>query len=144
MPEVKTRIDINSDAQTVWNVLTDIPAHAEWNTIFRDFKGTAELGRGVKLKVMFAGKHRAFAGKILDCDENKVFAWGSPKSALDILINARHYFILEQTGDNKTQLTHGETFGGLLPLLAWPLIKGVKPLYEQFNRELKARAENQS
>lgn len=142
MPEVKTAIDINADAQTVWNILTDIPGHAEWNSVFRDFRGTAATGRGVKLKVMFAGKHRTFAGKVLECEEARVFAWGSQKSPLDALISARHYFTLEEISAGKIRLTHGETFGGLLPTLLWPLIRKVEPLYQLFNEELKAKAES--
>ena len=141
MPEVKTEIEINASAETVWNVLTDIPNHQQWNTVFTDFKGTAELGRGVKLKVLFAGKKRAFAGKILDCDSPNVFAWGTPKSPLDLLISARHYFNIEKISDDKVRFVHGEKFGGLIPTLLWPLIRKVEPQYQQMNRELKAQAE---
>jgi len=143
MPEIRTDIEIQSDAQSVWKLLTDIEGHKTWNTIFKDFKGTAEVGRGIKLKLKVAGKDRPFAAKVLTSDSPKEFAWGSTKSALDLLISARHYFIIEELAENKVRFTHGEKFGGLLPTLFWPLIKGVEPQYHQMNKELKAKAESE-
>lgn len=142
MPEIKTEIIINSDAESVWNILTDIPNHQKWNTVFRDLKGTAEVGRGIRLKLNIAGKARPFSAKVLECNQPKTFAWGSAKSPLDILISANHYFHIEALSDNKIRFIHGEKFGGLLPLLLWPLIRKIEPQYQQMNTDLKNQAES--
>ena len=54
----------------------------------------------------------------------------------------RHYFILEELGNDRTRFLHGEHFSGLLSGLVLRFIgKDTEAGFKQMNQALKERAE---
>lgn len=139
-----TEIIINAPAASVWAVLTDFAAYPEWNSFITAISGS--LAEGGRLNVCIqpqGGRAMRFKPRILACRAPHEMRWlGS--LPLRGLFDGEHYFLLEALSEQQTRLIHGERFSGLLVgLVEASLDKHTLPAFEQMNRELKQRAEQQ-
>ena len=69
--KIYTEIEINANAEKVWNTLTDISKHEDWNTLFK-----VNNGRFVKdTKLDITINDMGFKPKVLTVDANKKLVW---------------------------------------------------------------------
>ena len=141
--EFVTQIEINTTAENVWNVLTDLNSYPQWNPMIRWAKG--EVRPGVKLTVRFepvGSKGYTFTPKLLIVEPNRQLRWlGYPR--IPKLIDTEHYWTIEQLTDTKTRLMHGAViYGWLTPLSRNAFEKSSRIPFEQMNRAHKQRAES--
>ena len=144
MKSITTDIIINASREKIWNILSDFSAYPDWNPFVTEITG--ELIDGSKLNVTLkieGGKPTSFSPSLISVIPGEKICWQG-KIFVKGLFDAIHYFILEETQDGKTQLTHGENFKGLL---VKPILKNIeKPTldaFRQMNLALKAKAEQQ-
>ena len=132
MPEIKTTITIDAPKEKIWEILLDFDRYPEWNPFMR-LKGRPVVGQTIKLEAHVDGRVLKLGAKI---------RWGGPDNPVaGLLINAEHYVRIEAVGDDRCRIDHGETFGGLIGTLAWPMIRQSEKQYAAMNVALKARAE---
>ena len=142
MKEISTDIVIDAPKERIWELLTDFEGYANWNPFIYKMSGKLKKGSMVNFKVNAKGRNLFFVAKIRTYDENKALSWGGPEIDLvSKIVNADHYFEIEEISENQCRLLHGERFSGLLPKLAWRLIKTLQPSYEAMNEQLKIKAE---
>lgn len=142
MPEIKTTVTIDALKEKVWEILMDLERYPDWNPFMRVMTGTPAVGRTLKFEAHVPGRVLKLGAKVRSCDENRAFSWGGPDVALaGLLVKAEHYVRIEPLGDDRCRVEHGETFGGLLSMLAWPVIRRAEPAYVAMNEALKERAE---
>ncbi len=111
MKELRTEIIINATPDQVWKVLTEFTSYGEWNS-FMVVEGKLAVGERLKNTMVLNGKTQVFKPIIQKVEENKTFEWlGSLPLGV---FKGRHYFMLEELGNNRTKLIHGEKFSGLL------------------------------
>lgn len=144
MKSISTETIIDASREKVWKILSDFPAYPGWNPFIT--KITGDLTEGSKLNVTLqieGRKPTSLSPSLVSVIPGEKICWQG-KIFVKGLFDAIHYFILEETEDGKTRLTHGENFQGIL---VNPILKNIeKPTLEAFiqmNLALKAKAEQQ-
>lgn len=131
-------VDIQADAETVWNYLTNAAAYPDWNSTVNRIEGKITLGG--KIKVFAAiSPDRAFPVTVATLEPSKKMVWsgGMPLG----LFRAERTFELSNLGTGGTQLKMWEDFSGLLLPLFGGTIPDLRPAFDDFAKDLKAVAE---
>jgi hypothetical protein len=142
MHEIRTEITIESPAKRVWGILTDFPAHAEWNPFVRQIEGEPKKGARLTIRIQPpGGRGMTFRPTVLAAEAGRELRWLG-RLVMPGLFDGEHYFLLEEVEGGRTRLTHGERFSGVLVGFAkGGLEGGTRAGFEEMNRALKARAE---
>jgi hypothetical protein len=138
---ISRKININSPPDTVWKILTDLESYEKWNPFIVSSKGNPCVGEILVNRMEPpGGKAMTFKPRVTIVEENSVFEWlGS--AGIPGIFDGRHRFELKETSSG-TQLTHSETFSGLLvrtfrESLDTHTLQG----FQAMNEALKVRAE---
>lgn len=144
MPDVTihTEIEINTPAERVWEVLTDLAAYTEWNPMIR--RASGELKTGSRLTIYFnppGSKGTTFHPKLLTVEPNRELRWqGQP--GIPGIIESQHFFNITTISANKVHLAHDIIFYGLIiPFIRKIVIRSSEGPFVAMNRALKKRAE---
>lgn len=143
MLEITTEIQIKATAAQVWSVLTDFPAHAEWNPFVQRIAGPLIVGSKLTVTVRPpGGKGMTFRPRILAATPDAELRWLG-RFLVPGLFDGEHYFRLYPVGTTETRFVHGERFSGLLVALARAsLDSATRAGFEAMNQALKARVES--
>ncbi|MEI7778330.1 MAG: SRPBCC domain-containing protein [Actinomycetes bacterium] len=135
-----TNIKIDAAPQMVWDVLTDLPNWASWNTTITGTQGTISLHAKVKVSVT-ANPGRAFPVKVtaLNAPRQMVWTGGMP---LGTFVGTRTFELEPQAGG--THFTMTEVYTGLLAALITRSIPDLQPSFDEFATCLKAHAEQRN
>ena len=142
MKEIRTEIIINSNSDQVWKVLTRFSEYPEWNPFIRSLDGEAVKDTRLVAKLQLADrKPMVFKPTVTVSEEKRKFEWLGT-TPLNV-VNGRHYFILEEIGEEQVRFVHGEQFTGILSgpfhrKLAVPTRRG----FVSMNEALKQRVES--
>jgi len=140
MPTVATTIDIDATPAEIWRVLTDLPAHDEWNPFMSRVRGELREGGRFAFDAKVGERTLTIVAKLKRVDEERELSWGGPPSWLVGKILRAHHWIRLTPIDGGTRVDHGEEFRGLIPrLLARRIVREVQPTYERMNRALADR-----
>lgn len=139
--ELHTEIEIAATPETVWAILTDLEAYAEWNPFVTSSQGTVAVGeRLVNRMEPPGGRAMTFKPTVTEVDEGRVFEWLG-RLGLPGIFDGRHRFALEPTAKG-TRVLHSESFGGVLvPFMKKTLETQTRGGFEAMNEALKVRAE---
>ncbi len=139
--ELHTEIEIDATPEIVWEILTDLPAYADWNPFITSSEGeVAEGERLVNRLEPPGGKAMTFKPTVTEVDQQHVFEWLG-RLGVPGVFDGRHRFQLVPTGDG-TRLIHTEHLRGvLLPFLKKSLDTQTVKGFESMNVALKDRAE---
>jgi hypothetical protein len=123
--------------ETVWAVLTDAPAYAEWDNGVERVEGRIAPGERIKV-VSEANPGRAFPVKVTAFEPARSMTWsgGMPLG----LFKGVRTFSLTPDGAATRFTMREEYTGPMLPLI-WRSMPDLGPSFDQFARGLKARAE---
>lgn len=139
--EIETRIEIDAPAARVWELLTDFELMPSWNPFIVAISG--ELREGGRLEVKIAPPGKAamrFAPIVLAARPARELRWLGSVLVRGVF-DGEHYFLLEPLDENRTRLTHGEIFSGLLVGLLGAMLPATRRGFEAMNAALKAQAE---
>ena len=142
MQTIKTEIQINASANTVWDILMNFSEFSQWNSFIRNIEGEAKEGSRVKVKLgVSEEKTMTFNPVVKIVRPQRQFTWLG-NLIIPGLFDGEHSFELEAITPNQTRFIHQETFRGLLvPLFSKMLIDTHKS-FERMNQDLKQRAES--
>lgn len=145
MHEVRTEIDIQAAPERVWSVLTDFPAHAQWNPFVRSIQGVAQKNESLTVSIQPAGgKSMTFKPTVLVADTDRELRWLG-RFLLPGLFDGEHYFQMKPNGQGGTTFVHGEKFSGVLVSFAKAGLEGgTRAGFVAMNAALKLRAETAS
>jgi hypothetical protein len=140
--EVRTEIDIEATPARVWGVLTDFPAHAQWNPFVRSISGLPQAGEKLVVSVQpEGGRTMTFKPTVLAADARRQLRWRG-HFLIPGLFDGEHYFEMSPNGHGRTRFVHGEKFSGLLVSFAKSSLEGgTRAGFVAMNKALKARAE---
>jgi len=143
MPTVRTTIDIQAPPADVWRVLTDLPAHDEWNPFMSHAKGELREGARFSFDAKVGKRTLKIAARFDRVREERELSWGGPGSwVVGKILRAHHWIRLEPI-EGGTRVDHGEEFRGLIPrLLARRIVDEVHPTYLKMNEALARRVED--
>ncbi len=128
---------IEAPPETIWAILTDAPAYAEWDSGVERVEGSIAPGEKIKV-VSEANPGRAFPVKITAFEPARAMTWsgGMPLG----LFKGVRTFSLTPDG-TTTRFTMREEYSGPMLGLIWRSMPDLGPSFEQFARGLKQRAE---
>jgi hypothetical protein len=128
---------IEAPPETIWAILTDAPAYAEWDSGVERVEGSIAPGERIKV-VSEANPGRAFPVKITAFEPARAMTWsgGMPLG----LFKGVRTFSLTPDG-TTTRFTMREEYSGPMLGLIWRSMPDLGPSFEQFARGLKQRAE---
>jgi hypothetical protein len=141
MKTIETAIDIAAAPARVWQILTDFPAHAEWNPFITSIAGPLAVGEKLSIRVQPpGGKGMTFRPVLLVADEARELRWKG-RLLLPGLFDGEHLFRLEPNGTG-TRLHHGERFSGLfVAMTGRASFAQIERGFHAMNEALKRRAE---
>jgi hypothetical protein len=135
-------IEIDADAERVWQVLTDFRAYVEWNPFMTLASGTAAVGERLTIRMEpQEGPAMTFRPTVLEAVPGKRLRWLG-RFLLPRIFDGEHVFTIVPLHEGRVRLTQEEQFRGILvPLLARSLVRGTLPAFERMNQALKRRVE---
>ncbi|WP_017327313.1 SRPBCC domain-containing protein [Synechococcus sp. PCC 7336] len=140
MKEYRTEIAINASAERVWRVLTDFSAYPEWNPLVGWLEG--DLRPEGRIQMFIKPLDRSFHATLKRFQENREMTWVGVRFA-SWFLSGEHYYRLEITSSNSTQLLHGECFRGAgSGFIRKPMLQKMEDAFIQHNQLLKERVEN--
>ena len=136
--EIKTAIVINAKPKAVWEVLTNFENYPNWNPFVKSIAGEVKVGNQINIQV----QNMKFKPTVLAFEKNKEFKWLG-HLFFKGLFDGEHRFKLVDNGDGSTKFEHSEKFAGLLvPLFKKKLLSQTKLGFEEMNKQLKHKVEN--
>ena len=139
MRTITRTVELDATPQQVWEVLTDAPAHAEWNPFITKMDGDLEVGRQIEVRIAPPdGRPMTFRPTVTDVDPAHRLAWLG-HLFVPGLFDGSHSFTLEPLPDNRSQLTQSETFRGLLVSFSGALLRRTEAGFAAMNEALRQR-----
>jgi hypothetical protein len=132
---------IAAPPEAVWALLQDIDGWGAWNPVYVHARGSAEVGKTIRLRVKFPGMSPTnLRGKVLVVDPPRALHLSS--QLLGGLLSATRTFDLGPAAGGATTLIGAETFAGpLAPLLTRFVGPQIDSAIATVNEALKVAAE---
>ncbi len=138
---IETSIEIEASPEKVWLLLTDFAGMATWNPFIRSISGALAPGSRLAVHIAPPGKSgMRFKPTILTVSSERELRWIG-RLLLPGILDGEHYFLLEPVGSDRTRLTQGERFSGILVGAFGGTLSATKDGFEAMNAALKQRAE---
>jgi hypothetical protein len=146
---MQTRVEINAPAERVRTVLYDFEEYPKWNPYIVNVDGVVAVGNQVYLTVKPVGEPEVTGSAKVTSMTRDRLSWdgvgmsqvesGPVTLAIPGVLSAKHDFIIEESGPNRTVFRNNVKWSGAaIPLLDMkPLAAGL----DAMNTALKARAE---
>ncbi|OBA32176.1 hypothetical protein A5767_16895 [Rhodococcus sp. 852002-51564_SCH6189132-a] len=107
------RTEIDGTADEVWAVLTDRESYPSWNPFIVSSVGELAVdGTITNVLVGAGGGESTFTPKLLTVDPGEELRWKGTVGVPGIF-DGEHYFRIEDTGNGRVVLEHGEIFSGI-------------------------------
>jgi hypothetical protein len=135
-----TSTTIAAPRETVWAILTDLPAWPTWNTTVTGTSGAIVVGTKVSVSVT-ANPGRAFAVTVaaLESPSRMVWIGGMP---LGLFTGTRTFVLTDDAGTTRFEMD--ESYTGPMAGLITRSIPDLQPSFDEFAACLKSRAESTS
>ena len=138
MKTYSTSTTIHASAATVWSILTDGAAYAEWNDTVAKIEGIIASGEKIKVYASF-NPDQAFPVTVSAFVPHQKMVW---QSGLPLgLFKGVRTFTLSDDDDGATAFHMEEVFSGLLSPLIIPSIPDLTEPFARFAECLKVKAE---
>lgn len=132
--------EIDAPPERVWAVLTDTGRYPEWNPFVRRLDGTIAVGERIAVDLQLPGrKVQPMRPTVVAVEEGTSFAWLGRVGVPGVL-DGRHRFQVEPTGDGRTRLVQSERLSGaLVPMFRAMLTQATPAAFVAMNDALAAR-----
>lgn len=138
---IETSIEIEASPKKVWSLLTDFARMGTWNPFIKSISGTLVPGGRLAVHIVPPGKSGVrFKPTILAVNSERELRWLG-RLLLPGIFDGEHYFLLEPVGLDRTRLTQGEKFSGILVGAFGGALSATKGGFEAMNVALKQQAE---
>jgi hypothetical protein len=140
---ISTSIDIAAPASSVWAVLMNFAAYADWNPFIRRIAGSTSPGSKLQVTVQpEGGSAMSFAPEVLVCMPERELRWRG-KVLVNGVFDGEHSLRLTKSTASSCSFFHEETFSGVLvPLIMrGAMLAGTEAGFKAMNRALKTRVE---
>ena len=141
MRELSTQIEFDGTPEEVWNVLTDLPAHPQWNPFITRIDG--ELRPGAKLDVRLEPEGErgiTMHPTVLAAEPGRELRWLGHLLVPGVF-DGEHRFQIEESAPGRVRFTQSERFGGIMLPLLWKKLRdgGTAKGFRAMNEALARR-----
>lgn len=141
MRELKTSIDINAPAATVWAVLTYFPSYPDWNPLITSAEGKPLVGTKLKTRMKLPGGTTfRISPRLRVVEPERELRWFGTL-LIPGIFDGEHIFVIEPVSENKVHFRQEEKFYGVLVPLFGFFLKRTRQGFEAMNEALKRRCE---
>lgn len=142
MQEVRSDVEVNSDPDSVWAILTDFAAYDQWNPFINKIIGLPKQGEKIDIYIQTpGGKKRKYSPRITKVEKGRELRWFG-KSSLPGFLNGEHIFTIEEMQPGHIRFIQREIFDGLLTrLFGKGFDTDIRQGFIEMNDALKKRAE---
>ena len=142
MKELFSEIEIQATDERVWQILTDFANFPQWNPFMRRAIGEAKTGAKLKVFIQPSGASGVtFRPTVLKVEPKRELRWLG-HLLIPGLCDGEHILTIEPIAEDCVQFVQREIFTGILvPLFARGLDRDTRRGFEEMNRALKERAE---
>jgi len=139
--KVEHRTGVKAPAETVWEILADLPAWKDWNPLYTEAKGVIGFGELLTLTLVLPGqKPRVIKPRVLDWAPNEAIHW--KLSMLMGLVDTTRYIEIEKMSETGCIFSNGEIFDGLLgPTVGKQVKRSVRAGFTAMGEAIRDRAE---
>jgi len=140
--ELRTEIEIRAPAAHVYRILTDFPRYSEWNPFITSVSGRAAVGEQLEVALSLPeGKDYRFKPRLVSVRANGELRWQG-RFLVPGLLDAEHFFQVNEQGPHVSRFVHGEDFSGLLLRFMTQTLTLTARGFVYMNEALKKRAES--
>jgi hypothetical protein len=142
--ELRSEIEISAPAERVWSALMDFAAFPDWNPFIRRIEGEAKEGARIEARLEPpGGRGMTFKPTVQRVEPNREFRWLG-RVGMPGLFDGEHIFEIEPLDGGRVRFVQRERFTGVLtPLLLAMVGKSTRQGFDEMNRALKERVEQQ-
>ena len=142
LKEIITSIEIKSNPEKVWKVLTDFQLYKYWNPFIIEIAGSPTKGEKIKIELRTAAqKTRVYRPVIIKVDPPTELRWHG-KALLPLLLSGEHIFTIQENEGQDSIFTQKEIFKGLGAYLGNArMFNDIRKSFQMMNSSLKIRAE---
>ena len=138
---IEADIEINATAARILALLTDFARMPSWNPFNKSISGNLAQRAHLSLYMAAPGKSGIpFGPTVLSVRPERELRWLG-HVLLSGIFDGEHYFLLEPVGENRTRLTQGEKFSGLLVGLLSGTLTATEAGFKAMNAALKREVE---
>jgi hypothetical protein len=143
LKEIIARIEIRSNPEKVWKVLTDFQLYKYWNPFIIGIVGSPIRGEKIKIELRTAAqKTRIYRPTITKVDPPTELRWYG-KAILPLILDGEHIFTIQENEEHDTIFTQREIFNGLGAYLGNArMFDDIRISFQMMNSSLKLRAES--
>lgn len=143
MKEITTKIEIRSNPEKVWKVLTDFRLYKFWNPFIIGITGSPIRGEKIEIELRTgAQKTRMYHPVITKVDPPNELRWYG-KALLPLILDGEHIFMIQENEVHDTLFTQKEIFKGLGAYFGNArMFDDIRKSFQIMNSSLKTRAEN--
>jgi hypothetical protein len=139
MRTITRTVDLDATPRQVWDILTDAPAHADWNPFITRMEGELRVGNKIDVRIApSGGRPMTFHPTVTDVAAESRLAWLG-RFLVPGLFDGAHSFTLEALPNGGTRLVQSETFRGLLVPFAGRLLERTEAGFVAMNEALRRR-----
>lgn len=144
MKSIQTRIHIDAQPDTVWQVLTNFGRYPDWNPFMPRVEGTVREGETIMVRIEPpGGRGMTFKPTLQRVEPHRELRWLG-RLLLPKIFDGEHIFELHPD-DGGRRSVQRENFGGVLVPLLWGSMEGpTRRGFEAMNEAVKARAERKT
>lgn len=120
--EVCAETEISASQSQAWQVLTAFEDYAQWNPFITQIIGwpSAQSDIGVTIRAPFI-KQMQFILRVDSVKPESEMIWLG-ETLMPKVLDGRHYFRLNKTGEGEIRFSQGEIFSGVLLYFVWPVL----------------------
>lgn len=142
MKELKDEIQIDSEPEIVWKILTDFTKYSQWNPIIIKIIGDLSVGNKIEIHLKtVGGKNRIYHPKITKIIPNHELRWRGQFFFSKIFAGER-IFLIEELSDNKVNFVNKEIFSGIgVKLASQKMEDDILASFKKMNEALRKTVE---
>jgi hypothetical protein len=136
--EMTCRVEVNilTNAETVWRLLTDANGFSRWNSTVTGIDG--EIREGERLRLHVPGTSRTFTPKVSGVVPGRVMIWSDGIAGI---FRGVRTFALRPRNGTSTDFVMEERFSGVMFALTKRMLPDFRPIFEAYANDLKREAE---
>jgi hypothetical protein len=143
LKELVTSIEINSDPEKIWKVLTDFEHYSYWNPFIISIAGSPIKGQKIQIELRTAeGKTRVYRPVITKVQPPTELRWYG-RALFPRILDGEHIFMIQENQERVSTFTQKEIFKGIgIYLGGNKMFEDIRKGFQMMNSNLKTRSES--